>query len=107
MDIRNFFDGIEPPSKGERFDILCKTRNLVIERIVSSSDITSEQYVQEQDEWVMLLRGQAVLLVDGEEVTLKEGDFLFIPAKTPHTVQKTSGDALWLAIHLHPESSER
>jgi cupin 2 domain-containing protein len=34
-------------------------------------------------------------------VQLKSGDHLFLPARTPHTVQCVSDGALWLAVHLH------
>src|SRR5262245_28608144 len=50
----NLFDGAEAPAEGERFDVLLEHENLVIERIVSSSSITPAQYLQTQDEWVLL-----------------------------------------------------
>lgn len=91
-----------PPEQGERFDTLLSHRGLVIERIVSTSKIQSQEYVQEQDEWVVLLKGQATLDVAGQPVTLSDGDYLFLPARTPHTVCTVSDGAMWLAIHLHP-----
>jgi cupin 2 domain-containing protein len=39
--------------------------------------------------------------VAGREVALKAGDYLFLPARTPHTVRQVSDGALWLAVHLH------
>ena len=102
MRIGNLFAEAAPPPAGERFEELLRHRNLVVERIVSSEDITPCEYIQSQDEWVVLLKGEAVLVVAGETMTLKAGDYLFLPAGTPHTVQRTSEGALWLAIHLHP-----
>lgn len=55
-----------------------------------------------QDECVVLLRGAATLLVDGETVALAPGDYVFLPARVPHTVVHSSPGALWLAVHLHP-----
>jgi cupin 2 domain-containing protein len=100
----NFFEGIEPPAKGERFDLLLAHKNLVIERIVSSSDIAPSQYVQAQDEWVLLMQGGAVLEVAGEQHRLSAGDHVFIPAGVAHTVLQTEPGTLWLAVHLHPDS---
>jgi cupin 2 domain-containing protein len=77
-------------------------KNLVVERIVSSSSITPSEYVQTQDEWVALVQGEAVIEMAGETVALRSGDYLFIPAGTPHTVKRVSGGAIWLAVHLHP-----
>lgn len=101
----NLFDDVVPPSRGERFDVLLKHRNLVVERIISSSDITPSEYVQEQDEWVLLVQGTAVLDIAGEPKALKAGDYVFLPARTPHTVLSTSQGAMWLALHLHPDTA--
>lgn len=102
VDVGKFFQNLNRPKVGERFDVLLQHGNVVIERIVSSSQIEPKEYIQEQDEWVLLLDGYASLDVDGEVVELEKGDYLFIPAKTPHTVKKLTDDALWLAIHIHP-----
>ncbi|UXI66558.1 cupin domain-containing protein [Tahibacter amnicola] len=103
----NFFGDALPPRSGERFDVLLRHRNLVVERIVSSGVVTPTPYVQTQDEWVVLLRGEATLLIDDRVVELTVGDYVFLPASTPHTVQRVSADALWLAVHLHPDDDAR
>ncbi len=99
----NLFDDAHAPAQGERFETLLAHRNLVIERIVSAADIQPTDYVQPQDEWVLLLRGEATLTVAGRPIHLRSGDHLFLPAGTHHVVQHTSDGALWLAIHLHPQ----
>lgn len=98
----NLFHASEAPATGERFETLLQHRNLVVERIVSSSAITPEEYVQPQDEWVVLVRGTATLEVRGEAHALQAGDHVFLPAGTPHAVREVSDGALWLAVHLHP-----
>ncbi|MEI7696090.1 MAG: cupin domain-containing protein [Chlorobium sp.] len=104
MPIGNLFDNVAPPSSGECFESLLSFKNLVIERIVSSSKVAPTEYVQSQEEWVVLLQGNAQLVVEGETVTLCSGDYLFLPAGTPHTVQSVSEGAVWLAIHLHEQA---
>lgn len=101
----NLTESAIAPATGERFDTLLRHRNLHIERIVSSSDIQATECVQEQDEWVLLVQGTATLDIGGELTSLKAGDHVFLPAKTPHTVTKVSQGALWLAIHLHPDTA--
>lgn len=101
MTPENLFANAAPPQEGERFEALLSHKGLVVERIVSSSEIASQEYVQEQDEWVVLLQGEAVLEVNGESVQLRSGDYIFLPSKTPHTVLRVSDGALWLAVHLH------
>jgi cupin 2 domain-containing protein len=100
--VKNLFENTtSPPAEGETFDTLLAHKNLLIERILSSTKITPGEYVQSQDEWVLLLQGEALLDVAGESVPLKSGDYLFLPSGTPHTVLKVSEGALWLAVHLH------
>jgi len=99
----NLFTNANPPHEGERFDELLRHKNLVVERIVSSAFLTRQEYVQPQDEWVLLVQGEAALRVDGASISLKAGDYLFLPAGTPHTVEQTSAGAMWLAVHLYPE----
>jgi cupin 2 domain-containing protein len=99
----NLFQDALPPAQGERFEPLLQHRNLVIERIISSAAIAETEFVQEQDEWVLLVQGTAVLDINGATKSLKAGDYVFLPAKTPHTVKQVSAGALWLAVHLHPE----
>lgn len=97
----NVFEDASPPGAGERFDELLRHRNLVVERIVSSANITPSVCVQSQDEWVVLIRGEAEIEVAGEAVVLKCGDHMFLPSGTTHIVKSASAGALWLAVHLH------
>jgi cupin 2 domain-containing protein len=105
MQSENIFADAASPQEGERFDALLSHRNLRIERIISSSRVAPHAYVQTQDEWVMLVRGQARLLVNEKSILLNEGDYLFLPAGTPHMVVSTSEGAMWLAVHLDPEAA--
>lgn len=99
----NLFANIPILKIGEHFQEILKCRNVTIERIVSSSQTESIIYNQTQDEWVLLLQGEATLEINQEIKQLKSGDYLFIPAHTPHQVRKTSIQPLciWLAIHIH------
>lgn len=98
----NLFADALPPAEGERFDVLLAHRNLVVERIVSSSTLTPTTYTQAQDEWVVVLEGEARLRVGDIPHTLRRGDHLFLPAGVPHTVEETAQGTIWLAVHLHP-----
>ena len=70
-----------------------------IERIVSSGH-TTDYVSQDDDEFVVLLQGQAKVIFQGtvhgvENVQeLKIGDYLFIPKGTRHRVAETSKDPL-------------
>lgn len=102
----NLYDDSAAPASGERFEPLLHCRNVVVERIISSARALPAEFVQVQDEWVLLVRGTATLEVNGEAVRLDAGDHVFLPAGTPHTVRQVSEGALWLAVHVHPAGSE-
>ena len=93
------------PDGGELFETLAHGKKVRIERIVSSGQTTPENewYDQEQDEWVLLLQGESqIQWCCGTLSTLKEGDWLLIPAHMRHRVVFTSADppCVWLAVHF-------
>jgi cupin 2 domain-containing protein len=107
MQTGNLFTDAAVPKQGERVDTILSHRNLVIERIVSSAFIAPQEYRQAQDEWVLLVRGEALIEIEGQSVSLKSGDYLFLPADVPHTLAHSSEGAMWLAVHLHPSEPHR
>ena len=88
------------PQSGETFTTLLEHKNIKINRIVSSNDLDETEYLQEEDEWLILLEGKATLLLAHEEKTLTKGESLFIPSKTPHRVLHTEKGTLWLTVHI-------
>ena len=76
-------------------------RNLVVEQILSGPSDEPHPYVQDQDEWVVVLAGATVLDVEGERVALGPGEWLFLPSGVAHTVLETAAGTSWLAVHLH------
>ena len=95
----NLYEYLTPKS-GENFSTLLEHKNIKINRIVSASNVKSTEYIQDEDEWLVLIEGKATLLVNKEEKILQKGDTLFIPAKTPHTVLKTEEGTVWLTVHI-------
>lgn len=94
---------VSPPGEAETFRTLLNLPGIRIEQIVSNGQPSEEGfwYDQNNPEWVMLVRGEAVLRFDpGGDVPLKTGDFLLIAAHTRHRVESVSDDAVWLALHF-------
>ena len=75
-----------------------QTPALTIEAIRSRLTHPGELYDQQEDEWVILIRGEAQLDVEGNIHTLKAGDSLYLQRHTRHQVLMTSDDALWIAV---------
>ncbi len=99
----NIFDNLPTIKIGEIFQEILFHKNVKIEKIISSDSPDSTIYEQEQDEWVLLLEGKATLAINNQLINLEKGDYLYIPAHTPHQVIKTSSQPLciWLAIHIY------
>ncbi len=102
--MNNIFQFTNQLSDQEIFDTILKSKNVKIERIISTGQTTAEDtgYDQEEDEWVILLQGKATLsFFDNSSINLKAGDYLLIKAHQKHRVTFTSFDppCIWLAIH--------
>ena len=101
MQVKNVFVDCKPPTIGELFSTILRHKNVHIERIVSSTSFSPCDYLQEQDEWVILLEGKAVMTIAGERVELCSGDHVFLPSGLPHSVLSASDGAVWLAVHVY------
>jgi hypothetical protein len=91
---------VDAPASGERFALLARLGGTDIEHIASSDAPDSAPYDQDHDEWVLLCAGTAVLEIAGERTALVAGDWLVLPAHTPHRVISTAGGARWIAVHV-------
>src|SRR3954464_13763821 len=85
-DVRRGSLHAPPPEHGERFDELVRIGGVTIELIVSGPDVPSTRYVQDHDEWVVVIDGAARLTVGGTPVELHAGDWVLLPAHVPHEV---------------------
>lgn len=104
MKSQNIFLNIPHHSEKELFEPLIKHDTIVIERIISKGQKSPESgwYDQEKNEWIMVLKGKAVLsFEDQPSIQLNEGDFINIPAHKKHKVTWTDPDTetIWLAVH--------
>jgi len=104
----DLFADLPDAAREERFDSLLARPGVRIVRIVSAGQATpdGEWYDQDGDEWVVVLRGSAGILIDGEGAprTLGAGAYLYLPAHCRHRVAWTSADepTVWLAVHIEP-----
>jgi cupin 2 domain-containing protein len=103
--VRNLLSDLAAPGAEEEVSTLLERPRVRIERIVSHGHATpaDSPYEQDDDEWVMLVEGAARLWLDGTgEVTMRPGDYVFIPARVRHRVTWTTaeGPTVWLAVHI-------
>jgi len=103
--LKNIFTDIPKDLSDELFETLLQTSGFRIERIISNGHCSPEGFWYDQDdnEWVILLKGSAVLRFenDDESITLKSGDYIQIDKNMRHRVESTDPEqeTIWLAIH--------
>ncbi|MEN6458210.1 MAG: cupin domain-containing protein [Thermoguttaceae bacterium] len=111
MKAVNLFDGIPNDLPEELFVTLLQADGLTIKRIVSQgqSSPPGSWYDQDEAEWVIVLKGSAVIQCEGEAepIELQPGSYLNIPAHKRHRVASTSltGKTVWLAVHYRASGS--
>lgn len=105
----NLFDSIPPGGFDEEhfLELAGKEGATRIERIVSrghASPPGGQWYDQDRDEWVIVLRGAAILEFEAgsESIELGPGDHVTIPAHARHRVTWTDPETetVWLAVHF-------
>jgi cupin 2 domain-containing protein len=105
LKLGNLFDLAGVSLDEEVFQTLVDKSGFHLQRIVSHGQATpaDQWYDQDQDEWVVLLAGNATLrFADPDEtVQLLPGDFVAIFAHRRHRVESTASDqpTVWLALH--------
>jgi len=98
----NIFKNKQLPSLGsESFSTLFQNRDIKIEHIISNSFENGKWYDQKDTEWVILVKGEAVIEFKTHIDKLIAGDYLLIEAHKRHRVVSTSHDAHWIALHVN------
>ena len=103
MEKGNLFKNIPESLPDEILENIVKSKNCKIKRILSKSHTTPEGkwYDQDENEWVMIIKGSAELLFkNNKRVKMQEGDYINIPAHVKHRVEKTDSEkeTIWLAV---------
>jgi len=102
--VQNLFTDIPINLPDEFVDVLLANKNIRIERIISSGHKSpvGSWYDQKEAEWVLLLKGEAILSFEGSDGTLnmKPGDHVNISPHQKHRVDWTSSKeaTVWLAV---------
>lgn len=100
----NLFAGLPKNLPEELIENLVVSENVRVERIVSTGQSSPPGfwYDQDENEWVIILRGSAALEFAGETKLrrMKCGDWLLIPVHQKHRIVATASDrpTVWLAV---------
>jgi len=108
MQLDSLFADLPFEAVEEVLTDLVRSDGFRLVRIVSDGQSTpqDEWYDQVECEWVVLIRGSAGLLFEGDAAprTLSPGDFVHIPPHRKHRVAWTDPEDLtvWLALYYSP-----
>ena len=102
--MKNLFESIPSDINEEVFSDVMQADNVRIERIVSKGHSSPEfgWYDQAENEWVVVLQGEAIISFDNtEDVHLIPGSYINIPMHKKHKVSWTKPDTetIWLAVY--------
>jgi len=108
MRLQNIFTDLPDTPRPEEFLTLFENSAVKVERIVSNSHSTPTGFWFDQGEieWVIVLRGNAILEFEsGELIERKVGDYLTIPSHVRQRVARTGAETVWLAVHVSDTQS--
>jgi cupin 2 domain-containing protein len=86
------------PAIGEGVTRLADLRGAVVDQILSGRIEEPLDYRQDEDEWVIVLHGRAVLDVEDERIHLEPGDWVLLPAHTGHRLVETEPATSWVTV---------
>jgi len=98
--LENIYELPPLPLTEEATTILTENRNVRIERIISTGQV-SDWYDQAETEFVVLLEGNAVVeYANGTSIEMSKGDTLLIEPHEWHRVSYTSSEppCVWLCV---------
>ena len=104
MQIDNIFSRIPQQLPDELVEVVLTNQHLRLERIISKGHASPEGFWYDQDEheWVLLLQGEAILMLEDsiEPIKLTSGMYINLPAHVKHRVEWTSPEVetIWLAL---------
>ena len=103
---KNIHEEVPEALPEELIDVMAENGGVKIERIVSDGHASPEGfwYDQNENEWVLLISGSAVLSIEREggleQVEMTPGDYILLPAHRRHRVESTSQTekTIWMAV---------
>jgi cupin 2 domain-containing protein len=103
LNLKNIYKDLPNSVVDEIIEPILESGKFKVERIVSEGHHSEKDfwYDQSTNEFILLLKGNAIIKFETEEAKLNEGDYLIIPAHKRHRVEWTDPKqkTFWLAIH--------
>ncbi len=84
----------------EKVIVLLDNSSTRIERIYSYGEVSPVgfYYNQDEDEFVKIEEGNAIIEVEGKEIVMNKGDELFFFFFSKHRINYTSDNCVWYCV---------
>ncbi len=93
---------MEYPEKGILSKVLIKDSNCQYTLFCLAKDTEIEEHTSSRNATILVLEGKGQLTIEGREIILQPGVFVFMPAHTPHALQ--ASDNLGFLLTLSEQS---
>ena len=104
MEVKNIFKNIPEDLSEEIVEKILEVKNIRIERIISKGQSSPPNfwYDQNENEFVIVVKGRAKLHFMGEEkpILISKGEYTIIPPHVKHRVEWSDPgtETIWLAV---------
>jgi nitric oxide dioxygenase len=98
-------DAIEYPKAGILSKVLVKDNNCQYTLFCLAKDTELEEHTSTRNAVITVIEGKGTLTLEGQEIALKPGVFVFMPANAPHALKAEENLAFLLTLSEHPQSA--
>jgi nitric oxide dioxygenase len=100
-------DLIEYPTQGILSKVLLKDNNSQYTLFCLAKGTEIEEHTSTRNAVVTVIEGKGILTLDGKEITLNPGVFVFMPANAPHALQAKENLAFLLTLSEHSQPKNK
>lgn len=100
-------DLIEYPSNGILSKVLLKDNNSQYTLFCLAKGTEIEEHTSTRNAVVTVIEGQGILTLEGKDIVLNPGVFVFMPANAPHALQAKGNLAFLLTLSEHSPAKNK
>lgn len=100
-------DLIEYPKQGILSKVLLKDNNSQYTLFCLAKGTEIEEHTSTRNAVVTVIEGKGTLTLEGKEIVLNPGVFVFMPANAPHALQAEENLAFLLTLSEHPRPKDQ
>lgn len=96
---------IEYPSAGVLSKVILQDKCCQYTLFCLAAETEISEHTSTRNASIQVLEGQGTLTLEGEDIVLEPGIFVFMPANAPHALKADKNLAFLLTLSEHPQST--